>query len=276
MVRVAGSNDGYRPLAARQRQRARHMFGEVKHVLGLPGGITVCLFDLDGVLTDTASVHSAAWKQTFDELLEARDGHNFEPFSQDDYEQYVDGKPRADGVRDFLASRAIHLPEGEPGDVASAPTVVGVGNRKNDLLLARIHKDGVRVYEGSRRYLQAAQDAGLRRFVVSSSANTTDVLTVTGLADFIEGQVDGNTLRQRNLKGKPAPDSFLAGAALAGVDPAAAVVFEDAVAGVQAGHAGRFGYVVGVNRLGDQHAAELRDHGAAVVVDDLAQLLEAW
>lgn len=244
-------------------------------MLGLPGGITVCLFDLDGVLTDTASVHSTAWKQAFDEFFKTRDGNNFEPFSQDDYEEYVDGKPRADGVRDFLASRDIHLPEGEPGDSVDAPTVNGVGNRKNELLLTKIHTDGVRVYEGSRRYLQAAQEAGLRRFVVSSSANTTDVLRVTGLAQFVEGQIDGNTLRQENLKGKPAPDSFLAGAFLAGVDPAAAVVFEDAVAGVQAGHAGRFGYVVGVNRLGDQHAADLRSNGATVVVDDLAQLLEA-
>lgn len=243
-------------------------------MLGLPGDIKVCLFDLDGVLTDTASVHSAAWKQAFDEFLKNRDG-NFTPFSQDDYEKYVDGKPRADGVRDFLASRDIHLPEGDPGDPVGASTVNGLGNRKNELLLKKIHKDGVRVYEGSRRYLQAAQEAGLRRFVVSSSANTTDVLKVTGLAGFIEGQIDGNTLRQKNLMGKPAPDSFLAGASLAGVDPSAAVVFEDAVAGVQAGHAGRFGYVVGVNRLGDQHAADLRKHGASVVVDDLARLLEA-
>jgi beta-phosphoglucomutase family hydrolase len=243
-------------------------------MLGLPGAITVCLFDLDGVLTDTASVHSAAWKQAFDEFLQDQD-RSFKPFSQDDYEEYVDGKPRADGVRDFLASRDIHLPEGGPDDPVDTPTVNGVGNRKNELLLAKIHTDGVRVYEGSRRYLQAAQQAGLRRFVVSSSANTTDVLKVTGLAGLIEGQIDGNTLRQRNIKGKPAPDSFLAGAALAGVDPAAAVVFEDAVAGVQAGRDGRFGHVVGVNRLDDRHAAELREHGADVVVDDLAQLLEA-
>lgn len=243
-------------------------------MLGLPKGITVCLFDLDGVLTDTASVHSAAWKQTFDELLKARNGSDYEPFSPDDYEAHVDGKPRADGVRDFLASRDIHLPEGRFDDPPDAPTVNGVGNRKNELLLQKIHTDGVRVYEGSRQYLQAAGEAGLRRFVVSSSANTTDVLTVTGLAGFVEGQIDGNTLRQAHIPGKPAPDSFLAGAALADVDPSAAAVFEDAVAGVQAGHAGGFGYVVGVNRLGDQHAANLRNDGASVVVDDLAQLLD--
>lgn len=243
-------------------------------MLGLPTGITVCLFDLDGVLTDTASVHSAAWKQTFDEFLEARDGAGFTPFTEQDYESHVDGEPRADGVRDFLASRGIHLPEGHPDDPPDAPTVNGVGNRKNELLLGRIHTDGVRVYDGSRKYLQAARDAGLRRFVVSSSANTTDVLAVTGLDQYVEGQIDGNTLRDRRIKGKPAPDSFLAGAALAGVDPGAAAVFEDAVAGVQAGRSGRFGYVVGVNRLGEQHAADLERQGATVVVDDLARLLE--
>jgi len=243
-------------------------------MLGLPQTITVCLFDLDGVLTDTASVHSAAWKQTFDELLEGRDGKGYAPFTPHDYETYVDGKPRADGVRDFLTSRSITLPEGDPGDGPDAQTVNGVGNRKNELLLQKIDRDGVRVYEGSRRYLQAAKDAGLRRFVVSSSANTTAVLGVTGLARFVEGQVDGTTLRQQHLEGKPAPDSFLAGAALAGADPGQAVVFEDAVAGVQAGHAGGFGYVVGVNRINAEHAADLVRHGASVVVDDLAQLLE--
>ncbi|MGI8417572.1 MAG: HAD family hydrolase, partial [Nakamurella sp.] len=243
-------------------------------MLGLPAGITVCLFDLDGVLTDTASVHSAAWKQTFDELLHRRDGDGFKPFTRHDYQAHVDGEPRADGVRDFLASRGIHLPEGGPDDPPDAQTVNGVGNRKNALLLKKIHADGVRVYEGSLRYLQAASDAGLRRFVVSSSANTTEVLEVTGLGRLIEGQIDGNTLRERNIRGKPAPDSFLAGAALAGVDPAAAVVFEDAVAGVEAGHAGHFGFLVGVNRIGDQHAADLRRRGAAVVVVDLDELLE--
>jgi beta-phosphoglucomutase family hydrolase len=243
-------------------------------MLGLPDNVEVCLFDLDGVLTDTASVHSAAWKQTFDEFLQRRDGNGFRPFDQDDYESYVDGKPRADGVRDFLGSRGIQLPEGDPSDGAEAPTINGVGNRKNELLLQRIHADGVQVYEGSRRYLEAARNAGLRRFVVSSSANTTDVLRVTGLAEYIEGQIDGNTLRQKNIKGKPAPDSFLAGAALAQIDPRNAAVFEDAVAGAQAGHAGGFGFVVGVNRIDDRHAAELRSHGASVVVDDLGQLLD--
>ncbi|MGX7677361.1 HAD family hydrolase [Jatrophihabitans sp. DSM 45814] len=251
-------------------------------MLGLPEAITACLFDLDGVLTDTASVHSAAWKQTFDELLRQRanaaaapDSASFEPFTAHDYDDYVDGKPRADGVRDFLTSRGIELPEGSPDDPPTSQTVYGVGNRKNELLLKKIHEDGVRVYEGSRRYLQAARDAELPRYVVSSSANTTDVLQVTGLAQYIQGQIDGNTLLQRHLKGKPAPDSFLAGAALAGVDPAHAAVFEDAVAGVQAGHAGNFGYVVGVNRLDAAHGDELLRNGASVVVADLAELLDA-
>jgi beta-phosphoglucomutase family hydrolase len=239
-------------------------------MLGLPEQVTTCLFDLDGVLTDTASVHRAAWKQTFDPLLAAR---GLAPFSDDDYATYVDGKPRADGVSDFLASRDIHLPEGDRADKPGKDTVYGVGNRKNELLLERIHSDGVEVYDGSRRYLQAARAAGLRRAVVSSSANTADVLQVTGLAELVEGRVDGRTLQVQGLRGKPAPDSFLAGAALFGTDPAAAVVFEDALAGVQAGRDGGFGFVVGVNRLDDQHAGALRRHGADVVVSDLGELL---
>jgi beta-phosphoglucomutase family hydrolase len=239
-------------------------------MLGLPDGVTACLFDLDGVLTDTASVHRAAWKQTFDVLLTAR---ALPPFTDDDYASYVDGKPRADGVRDFLTSRGITLPEGTPDDPPGTETVYGVGNGKNQLLLRSIREDGVRVYEGSRRYLQAARDAGLRRFVVSSSANTADVLKVTGLDELVEGRIDGVTLVERHLPGKPAPDAFLAGAALAGVPPSAAAVYEDATAGVQAGRAGHFGCVVGVNRLDDAHAAALREHGADLVVADLEELL---
>jgi beta-phosphoglucomutase family hydrolase len=240
------------------------------YVLGLPDQITTCLFDLDGVLTDTAAVHRAAWAATFDPVLEA---HGQPPFSESDYEDYVDGKPRLDGVRDFLAAREISPPEGGPDDPADAETVYAIGRRKNDEVLRRIKADGVRVFEGSRRYLEAAAQAGLRRIVVSSSANTADVLAVTGLDRFVEGRVDGVTIATDHLAGKPAPDSFLAGAKLAGAEPGQAAVFEDATAGVEAGHRGDFGYVVGVNRHDEAHATALRERGADVVVADLAELL---
>jgi beta-phosphoglucomutase family hydrolase len=243
-------------------------------VLGLPDSVTACLFDLDGVLTDTAAVHDKAWTQTFDAFLQARDGDGFRPFDpRADYDAYVDGKRREDGVRSFLASRGIELPEGTPDDPPDAPTVHGLGNRKNELLLATIARDGVEVYEGSRRYLQAARDAGLRRAVVSSSANTEQVLQVTGLAEYVEVRVDGVTAREQSLPGKPAPDTFLKAAELLGVPPAQAAVYEDALAGVQAGRAGAFGHVVGVDRVGQ--AAALAEHGADVVVQDLAELLDA-
>lgn len=241
-------------------------------MLGLPDSITTCLFDLDGVLTDTASVHRTAWKQMFDAYLEAKDGKGFQPFTDDDYNKYVDGKPRQDGVRDFLKSRDIQLPDGSPDDGGDAETVWGLGNRKNDKVQDEIKRNGVKVYEGSRRYLQLAQEQGLRRIVVSSSANTKMVLEVTGLEQYIEGRIDGVTLSEQHIKGKPAPDSFLAGAKLAGASPEQAVVFEDATSGVAAGRAGNFGYVVGVDRVG--HADALKDNGADVVVQDLAELIE--
>ena len=240
--------------------------------LGLPDSVTACLFDLDGVLTDTAAVHEKAWKQTFDALLNSRDGADFTPFSHQDYLDYVDGKPRFDGVRDFLTSRDIELPEGSPDDGPDESTVCGVGNRKNDELVRRIRDDGVKVFEGSRRYLEAAEAAGLRRAVVSSSANTKDVLEVTGLDRYVELRVDGVTIREENLKGKPAPDTFLTAADRLGVAAEHAAVFEDALAGVAAGKAGNFGAVVGVDRA-DQ-AAALRRHGATIVVPDLADLLD--
>jgi len=239
-------------------------------VLGLPDSISACLFDLDGVLTDTAAVHRSAWGATFDPVLKA---HGQQPFSETDYENYVDGKPRVDGVRDFLASRGISLPDGGADDPPDAETIHAVAERKNEDVLRRIKSDGVRVFDGSRRYLQAASDAGLRRIVVSSSANTAEVLAVTGLDQFVEGRVDGVTIATDHLAGKPAPDSFLAGARLAGVEPAQAAVFEDATAGVEAGHRGRFGFVIGVNRHDEAHAKALREHGADIVVTDLAELL---
>lgn len=245
-------------------------------MLGLPCGVTACLFDLDGVLTDTAAVHANAWTAMFDGYLHkrtARTGERFVPFGPvADYAMYVDGKPRAAGVHDFLASRNIELPLGDPDDPAEAETVNGLGNRKNAALLRSIGQDGVAVFEGSRRYLRAARDAGLRRAVVSSSVNTRQVLEITGLAEYVEVRVDGGTLLAQGLRGKPAPDSFLAAARSLGVEPAQAAVFEDALAGVEAGRAGRFGYVVGVDRVG--HADALRAHGADLVVTDLADLLD--
>ncbi|MEV5818955.1 beta-phosphoglucomutase family hydrolase [Micromonospora harpali] len=245
-------------------------------MLGLPAHVTACLFDLDGVLTQTARVHNAAWTETFDAFLKRRaaaTGEPYRPFDPGpDYNRYVDGKPRADGVRSFLASRGIVLPEGSPDDPPDADTVHGVGNRKNAVLLKRIHTDGVEVYPGSVTYLRAAAAAGLRRAVVSASANCRDVVAAAGLESLLEARVDGVVAREQGLRGKPHPDTFLAGAKLLGVDPAQAAVFEDALAGVAAGRAGGFGYVVGVDRVGQ--ADELRAHGADVVVTDLADLVD--
>ncbi len=244
-------------------------------MLGLPDHVTACLFDLDGVLTQTAKVHNAAWTETFDAFLReraTRTGEAFRPFDPGaDYNSYVDGRPRADGVRTFLASRGIELPEGKPDDPPDAPTVNGLGNRKNENLLRRIRRDGVEVYDGSIAYVRAAQAAGLARAVVSASANTQDVLRTTGIADLFEAVVDGVVAAREGLRGKPAPDSFLAGARQLGVPPANAVVFEDALAGVEAGRAGGFGFVVGVDRV--HHADDLRAHGADIVVSDLSELL---
>jgi beta-phosphoglucomutase family hydrolase len=244
--------------------------------LGLPDGIRGCLFDLDGVLTRTATVHAAAWKQLFDEFLQAhaaRTGEAWVPFDvDDDYGPYVDGRTRADGTRTFLASRGIHLSEGDPNDPPDALTVQGLGNRKNELVLERLARDGVEVFEGSVRYVKTARDDGLRRAVVSSSANTAQVLEAAGIADLFEARIDGLVAAERHLRGKPAPDMFLAGAEALGLAPAQAAVFEDALAGVEAGRAGGFGFVVGVDRVG--HAAALREHGADLVVSDLAELLD--
>ncbi|MCV7335901.1 MULTISPECIES: beta-phosphoglucomutase family hydrolase [Mycolicibacterium] len=244
-------------------------------MLGLPEQITACLFDLDGVLTDTASVHKKAWKAMFDEYLKSRAERTGEPFTafdiDVDYLTYVDGKRRQDGVRSFLASRGIEVPEGTPDDPADAETIEGLGTRKNAMFHKTLEKDGVEVFEGSRRYLQAVTEAGLRRAVVSSSANTEEVLRITGLDTFIEQRVDGVTMRDENIPGKPAPDSFLRAAELLDVSPAQAAVFEDALAGVAAGRAGKFGFVVGVDRVGQ--AGQLRRDGADVVVTDLAELM---
>lgn len=244
-------------------------------MLGLPDQVTACLFDLDGVLTQTALVHNAAWAQTFDAFLMDRaaiTGELFRPFDPGpDYHRYVDGRARADGVRSFLASRDIELPEGTPDDAPDVDTVHGLGNRKNVVLLRLLDQNGVQVYEGSVVYLREAQRAGLRRAVVSASANCAAVVAAAGLEDLLEVRIDGVVARERGLRGKPHPDTFLAAAQLFGVEPDRAVVFEDAIAGVEAGRAGGFGYVVGVDRVGQ--ADELLAHGADVVVRDLAELL---
>ncbi len=245
-------------------------------VIGLPDSVRACLFDLDGVLTRTATVHAAAWKEMFDGYLReraVRTGEEFVPFDPvADYTLYVDGKPRYDGVRSFLTARGIELPEGESGDPPAAETVRGLGNRKNELVLRLIREGGVEVYEGSVRYLEAAREVGLRCAVVSSSANTHDVLVAAGIEGFFEARIDGVVAEREGLKGKPAPDTFLAGAQALGVTPEEAVVFEDALAGVEAGRAGGFACVVGVDRAGQAEA--LREHGASIVVSDLSELLE--
>jgi beta-phosphoglucomutase family hydrolase len=245
-------------------------------VLGLPDNIRGCLFDLDGVLTETAKVHDAAWKEMFDDYLRERarrSGEPFVPFDPvADYDEYVDGKPRADGTRSFLASRGIELPEGRENDPPDAQTVYGLGNRKNEIVLRRIHEDGVEAYPGSVRYVRAVKDAGVPRAVVSSSTNCRDVLVAAGIEDLFDARIDGVVAEREHLHGKPAPDTFLAGARALGLKPTAATVFEDALAGVAAGRAGGFGFVVGVDRVGQ--AQGLREHGADVVVKDLAELLE--
>ena len=246
-------------------------------VLGLPDNINALLFDLDGVLTQTAKVHAEAWKQTFDEFLRRRaqeGGEKFVAFDKtSDYDDYVDGKPREDGVRSFLESRGIKLPEGDPGDAPDAQTIQGVGNNKNERVLKLIHEHGVDPYEGSVRYVRAAERAGLKRAVVSSSTNCHDVLVAAKIDDLFDTVIDGIVAQREHLHGKPAPDTFLAGARALGVEPARAAVFEDALAGVAAGHAGNFGYVVGVDRVGQRDA--LSSHGADTVVDDLAELLDS-
>jgi beta-phosphoglucomutase family hydrolase len=244
-------------------------------VLGLPSQVTACLFDLDGVLTQTALVHNAAWKQTFDAFLQtwsAQHGQAFVPFdSGADYQKYVDGRPRADGVRTFLAARGITLPEGASDDGPDAATVNGIGNRKNELVLQKIKEGAVQVYSGSVDYLHAAKAAGLRRAVVSASANCKEVLEAAGIAELIEARVDGIIAREQDLPGKPQPDTFLYGAKLLDTPPENCAVFEDAQAGVAAGRAGGFGIVVGVDRVGQAEA--LRAHGADIVVRDLSDLL---
>lgn len=245
-------------------------------MLGLPDSIHAFLFDLDGVLTQTAKVHDAAWKDMFDGFLRAeaaRTGTPFVPFDAGaDYDTYVDGRPRLDGTRAFLASRGIAVPEGDPADPPGTRTVYGLSNEKNETVLRMIREQGVEPYAGSLDYVRKLQALDVPRAVVSSSANCRDVLHAAGYDGLFDVIVDGLVAHDENLPGKPAPDTFLAAARKLGYAPAEAVVFEDALAGVAAGRAGDFGYVVGVDRVGQ--AAALRAHGADTVVTDLADLLD--
>jgi beta-phosphoglucomutase family hydrolase len=241
----------------------------VLNTLRLPSGIRACLFDLDGVLTDTADLHKAAWKEMFDAFLAGRRGQ--QPFSRSDYEAYVDGKPRYDGVVSFLASREIELMQGSPSDPVGAETVHGLANRKNAIVRRSMRDRGVSPYPGSVLFVRAARRAGLSTAVVSSSANAADVLEAAGIRALFDALVDGSVAGRRHLRGKPAPDAYLAAARELGVESKHAAVFEDAVAGVESGRAGGFGYVVGVDR--DDQGRALLDHGADVVVRDLAELV---
>ena len=245
-------------------------------MFGLPDGVLACLFDMDGVVTQTATVHAAAWKQMFDEFLRQRadsTGTEFVPFDpHHEYDAYVDGKPRLDGTRSFLESRGIRLPEGTPDDPPGTPTLYGLSNRKNNLVLEKIAGGSVQVYEGSITYIKAVRAGGIATAVVSASANTVQVLDSAGIEGLFDVRIDGVIAKQRGLRGKPQPDTFLAAAEALNVPAAHAVVFEDAQAGVAAGRAGHFALVVGVDRVGQ--AAELREHGADIVVKDLSELLE--
>jgi beta-phosphoglucomutase family hydrolase len=245
-------------------------------MLGLPDGVAACLFDMDGVVTQTAVVHAAAWKEMFDEFLREnakKTGTEFVPFDPHaDYDAYVDGKPRLDGTRSFLESRGIDLPEGTPNDPPGTPTVYGLSNRKNDLVLAKLAQGGVQVYQGTITYIHAVRDKGIATAIVSSSANTQQVLNSAGIADLFDVRIDGQIATERKLRGKPAPDTFLAAAAELKVPADRAVVFEDALSGVEAGRAGHFALVVGVDRVGQ--AEQLHKHGADIVVKDVAELLD--
>ncbi len=229
------------------------------------------IFDLDGVVTRTARVHAAAWKKLFDEYLAKRQGEGYRPFDPDsDYRQYVDGKPRYDGVQSFLASRDIDLPYGSPEDSIDIETVCGLGNRKNAYFHTYLKREGVAVYDAATDLIRRLRDAGIRTAVVSSSKNCVPVLKAAGIADLFDAKIDGIDAEKRELAGKPAPDIFLESASELKVDPGRAIVVEDALAGVEAGKRGNFGCVIGVDR-GD-HGEALKQHGADVAVTDLSRI----
>ena len=283
-VRISASSDGGKergtvrrwPKERRPSDATLTEAEDARPVIALPERVDACLFDLDAVLTQTAKVHAAAWKEMFDAYLSQRaerTGEKLDPLRLPaDYVRYIDGKLRTDGVRSFLESRGVTLPEGSPDDPSTAETIHGLGNRKNDLVLELLGREGVDVYESSVRFVEAVRAAGLRRAVVSASKNSQAALAAAGIEDLFEVRIDGIVAEREGLRGKPAPDTFLAAAKALGVEPADAAVFEDAEAGVEAGRAGGFGYVVGVDRTGNADA--LRDRGADIVVSDLSKLLD--
>ena len=256
--------------------RYDHFVGADRSSLGLPPNIDACLFDLDGVLTQKAIVHARAWKEIFDAFLTERarrTGEEFRPFDEvGDYDEYVDGKPREEGVRSFLAVRHISLPEGSENDRPDAETEHGLGNRKDALFLQLIRSHGVEAYEGSVRYVHAARNAQLMLAVVSSSRHCGEVLRAARIQGLFDAQVDGNLAHAKRLAGKPAPDTYLEAARMLGTASPDSAVYEDALAGVDAGRAGGFGMVIGVDRAGQAEA--LRKHGANRVVKDLADLMK--
>lgn len=254
----------------------RSAYGDGVTRLAIPAGIKALLFDLDGVLTRTASVHAAAWQEMFDDFLRRRSlasGTELQRFTDADYAAFVDGRLRQDGVRTFLASRGFSVPEGGPDDAVDTETVHGLGNRKNQLLLEVLERDGVERYDGSVAFVEAARAAGYRTAVVSASRNCRALLEAAGIDALFEVRIDGEVAARWGLSGKPEPDTFLAAADALGVDRTEAAVIEDAVAGVAAGRAGGFGWVVGVDRR--EQPNELRAAGADVVVSDLDELVEA-
>jgi beta-phosphoglucomutase-like phosphatase (HAD superfamily) len=247
--------------------------------VGLPIGVRACLFDLDGVLTASAEIHAAAWRDSLNDFLSRRlerTGERFGPFrpfsTRRDYYRYIHGKPRVVGLRAFLASRGIKLEDGRPEDPVQTETVFGLANRKTEAFQRLVERKGIRAYGGTARYLQAVREAGLRCAVISASANTATILQRSGLAPMIDRVVDGNVIRKQDLEGKPAPDTIIAACELLGIRPGDAVAFETTVDGVEAAGNANVALIVGVERVG--LPGLLGEHGADCVVPDLSDLLD--
>jgi len=233
------------------------------------------IFDMDGVITDTAITHAKAWKQLFDEYLQKHAREQYEPFVpfdiNKDYRLYVDGKPRYDGVKSFLESRGISLPQGQITDDIEKETVCGLGNRKNKYFTQQLNEEGVRIFDSSVTLIRQLKKEGIKTAVISASRNAEDVLRAGGVLDLFDAKVDGVDSDNLGLKGKPEPDIFLEAASELGVDPGRSAIVEDSIAGVEAGRKGKFKLIIGVDRAG--HGSELKKQGADIVVNDLAELL---